>query len=475
MRRARVLQGQSGFTLVELMVAVLILVVGILGVVTMLQTTERYSARNNQRIGATNLARELVEQARTLSYQQISTAGVATQLKARGLGTGTPWTIERRNVEYTITPTVCTYDDPVDGLATSGTNFCPRGTASSTKTDPDGDDFRRVTFVLAWTRDGAPRSLTQTELIVNPSGGLGPRITSFTPALAVITNPATDKATFNVQTATPAQAIRWSADDGVSQGDVGTTGVLATNFAFQWDLKLQGNPQQVLDGTYSLVAQAFDDRNIPGEAKIATITINRFAPFAVANIAGGHNTRLGDDVDLEWSPARERDVFGYRVYYAGANDTQGGGDDTQVCPATAGQWLDRSVRTCQSSLFPNTAGRWYVVGVDRDSSNAVREGAPKYVDIVKPEARPAEPAGPLTLTSDASGRRLEWNPPASGSTPLFYRVYRGGTAYEDRYGVVPGTNPTYFIDTDDSGTPEYYVSAVDALFNESDLIGPVSP
>src|SRR5687767_10715735 len=69
-RRPSVGSEQAGFTLVELMVAVLILVVGLLGVVTMLQTSDRISARNNQRIGATNLARELIEQARTVAYQQ---------------------------------------------------------------------------------------------------------------------------------------------------------------------------------------------------------------------------------------------------------------------------------------------------------------------------------------------------------------------------------------------------------------------
>ena len=40
------------------------------------------------------------------------------------------------------------------------------------------------------------------------------------------------------------------------------------------------------DGTYQVVAQAFNDRNIPGEAKVAVITINRYRPFAPAALVG---------------------------------------------------------------------------------------------------------------------------------------------------------------------------------------------
>lgn len=465
--RARLRHGEHGFNIPEVMAAMLILLVGVLGAVTMIDASSKHTAVSNERIGATNLARELLEQVRTVPYTQLSGSGIETALKAKpGLGSGTPWTIERRNVSYTVRATVCTYDDPVDGIATTGSGFCPRGT--SAEVDPDGDDFRRVTLRLGWQDRGRTQYVTQTELVVNPSGGLGPRITAFSPVADPITNSAASSAGFTLTTATTAWAIRWSADDGVSQGTVSGPG---TSFTFNWDLKLQGQPQQVYDGTYQVVAQAFNDRNIPGEAKVATITINRYRPFAVSALVGGHNTRVGDVVDLEWAPAVERDVIGYRVYYAGADEVKGGGDDELVCPTTAGGWLDEKTTTCQDAAHAGVEGKWYVVALDRDASGNAAEGAPTYVDVNKPDAQPDVPAGPLTATTTAQGTRLDWAVPASGATPQFYRVYRDGTAFADRLAVVTGGD-TYFVDPD-GGSHEYWVSAVDDKFNESDLLGPV--
>jgi hypothetical protein len=465
--RARMRHGEHGFNIPEVMAAMLVLLVGVLGAVTMIDASSKHTAISNERIGATNLARELLEQVRTVPYTQLNAGGIETVLKARpGLGAGTPWTIERRNVSYTVKPTVCTYDDPVDGIATTGSGFCPRGT--SAKVDPDGDDFRRVTLRLGWEDRGRTQYVTQTELVVNPSGGLGPRITSFAPVLDPITNSASSSASFTVATASTAWAIRWSADDGVSQGTVSGPG---TSFTFNWDLKLQGMPQQVYDGTYQIVAQAFNDRNIPGEAKIAVITINRYRPFAPAALVGGHNTRIGDVVDLEWAPNPERDIIGYRVYYAGADEVRGGGDDELVCPTTAGGWLDEKTTTCQDAAHPDGEGKWFVVALDRDAGGVEQEGAPTYLDVDKPDAQPELPAGPLTATTTGQGLDLDWDPPASGSTPQFYRVYRDGTGFADRLAVV--TNGDSHFTDPDSGSHEYWVSAVDDKFNESDLLGPV--
>jgi hypothetical protein len=467
--RARVRGDEAGFTLVELMGAVLVLIVGLLGTITLVQTADRNGATSNQRIGATNLSRELLEQTRTLTYPQMNAAGIEGALKTRpGLGSGSPWKIERRNVDYTIQTSVCTYDDPVDGIATTTAplGYCPRGGATA-DTDPDGDDFRRVTFQVSWSDRGRTRSVTQTELIVNPSGGLGPRITKFDPTVAVITSG--NSASFVVETATTAKAIRWSADDGVSQGSVAGPG---TSFTFTWDLKPLGALDQVLDGTYQLVAQAFNDRDIPGEAKVAVIRLNRFEPFPPPALVGGHNTRIGDVVDLEWAANRERDVIGYRVYYAGNDDVVRSSDDVQVCPPVATEWLAPELKTCQDATHPGKEGIWYVVALDRDTANAVREGEPRTLLVDDPDAQPEVPAGPLTATETELGTTLEWDAPASGSTPQFYRVYRDGTGFDARFAVVTGGD-TSFSDPDD-GSHEYWVSAVDDEFNESDLLGEVA-
>ena len=53
----------------------------------------------------------------------------------------------------------------------------------------------------------------------------------------------------------------------------------------------------------------------------------------------------------------------------------------------------------------------------------------------------------------------------------FYRVYRNGVRYDRTSDA-----STTFVDSSPlmSGTNEYYVTAVDSTFNESDPLGPVS-
>ena len=55
---------QRGFTIVEVMVAMAILLVGLLGTVAMIDGANATTASTRGREGATNLARELVEASR---------------------------------------------------------------------------------------------------------------------------------------------------------------------------------------------------------------------------------------------------------------------------------------------------------------------------------------------------------------------------------------------------------------------------
>jgi prepilin-type N-terminal cleavage/methylation domain-containing protein len=459
---------QQGFTLVELMVAALVLVVGMLSLVGVLGTALRKTTLNNQRVGATNLARELTETARQIPYTSLTPASLVSTMRSGGsdLGTGAPWKIVRRKTTYTITANVCTYDDPADKLAASAPDNKCTDNPGGTSGDQNGDDFRRVTFNVTWAKGNRPETFKQSALIVNPAGGLGPRIITFTGPAATITGGAT--AHFDL-TSTFAQVIHWNADDGKTSGDATMVGSTQKVWTIDWDLHPVGSTNAVPDGTYSVSAQAFDDRNIAGDAKVATVNINRSLPAAPKAFAGGHDTRNASKpwVDLEWSLNPERDIIGYRVYWAG-NDGVVSADDQLRCPAASSgsSYLGNTETSCVDFNPPSGATTYYIRALDTNPANGQpREGATTMLSI------PAAGARLQNVRNLAAGGlddpSLTWDPPAGTGTVKFYRVYRDGTSPSDR--IAKSSQPNY-TDTGAGGVSHtYYVSAVDDRFNESDL------
>jgi Tfp pilus assembly protein PilV len=466
-RRGR-LADESGFTLVEIMTAAFVLVVGLLGILTMLTRAMATTSQSNERVGATNVARELAEAARGVPYDSATPAALATSIKAKGLGSGTPWTLVRRGVTYTITVAVCTLDSPADGIETTPPpNICTPALTSA-RSDLNGDDFRRVTFTISWTQGTTTRSATQTELIVNPSGGLGPRIRSVSPLTQTITGSATNTATVNFTTS-PAASVLWHADDGQSSGAAVLSPTTPNSWRVDWPLGTSGSGSEVLDGTYSVIAQGFDDRSIAGDAKLASVVLNRRRPYAPPSLKGGYNSRLSLSVDLAWGLNSERDIAGYRVYWVGLDGVVGL-LDFQVCPALLGGTLSSTTSSC-TQLLPSiaTLTKYYVVALDRDSTGALREGDARTWSVDALGLQPNAPNGPLTATTVGGKATISWSQP-SGPAPNFYRIYRDGNLVADRYDT---TTTTTWTDSAADTAHDYWITAVDDLYNESNAIGPV--
>jgi hypothetical protein len=196
--------------------------------------------------------------------------------------------------------------------------------------------------------------------------------------------------------------------------------------------------------------------------------LNRRQPYATPTLAGGHDTRLGHWVDLEWTANRERDILGYRVMWAGLDQVVGNGDDTQVCPLpSAATMLTPATTSCQDLSPPAGATKYYAVAVDRDSANALRAGDKRTLSIGAPSSRPRAPLGIGIATSGGQPVVL-WLPPLFGGAS-FYRIYRDGT----RYDRAPAGSLSY-TDSDAQNTQhQYWVTAVDSTYNESDVVGPV--
>ncbi len=148
-RRTR-LGAADGFTLLETLLASVVLIVGVLGAFGLLDVSAQTIAATRAREGAVNLAREILEDSRTVPFSEVSsTIGERLQqlsaLAPKSGGSG--WQIERRGFTYTVTVEACSIDDPKDGLGSHDSTFCPnqeQGTA-----DPTPIDLKRITAKIA--------------------------------------------------------------------------------------------------------------------------------------------------------------------------------------------------------------------------------------------------------------------------------------------------------------------------------------
>jgi prepilin-type N-terminal cleavage/methylation domain-containing protein len=474
------LRDSSGFTLVEVMVAALILVVGAGAAFALIDSANRAVTSNAARSGATNLGRELTEYARTTDYDLLQPTQIVTAMRrhsqiAGTLSSGT-WTIQRRGVTYTVTTNACTFDDPKDGLAaTAPPNPCPAASAIAgvTNVDVNGDDFRRVKFTLSWTKRGRAGSIVQQAAIVNPAGALGPRIDLFDQPTTQFGSGTTAlnwgaAYTLKLTTKTSAASVRWTVDDGVSQGDATGSG---TSWGFTWPLGTEFDTANswVRDGTYTVQTQAFDSRGVPGEGKLITVNVNRHAPAKLTNVAGGYNERF-QVWDLRWDRYDERDLQGYRVVRVN--------DGVQVCPASG---VAQQGVTCTDSSYSSSnivPPIYKVYAVDctnlMDASTCNRDGAADALPLAPgPLPHVAAPDQPTGLTASIVDGKptLTWTAPATvpNGPVRFYRIYRdSGTNLNDRYDLTVTNSPNY-VDPEPGLTTNhrYWVTAVDKDFNES--------
>ena len=449
MTGARKLNDKRGYTLVELLVAAFVLVIGMAGAFALLNGANRSSTTNNARMGATNLARELLEDARSVDYHSLTPTGVlpALQAKAGVTGNPTPWVVARRGIQYTVTSDVCTFDDPKDNIAAAPpANVCtPQAPvpASATGLEPEiqPDDFRRVTVNIAWNTGSGDLTLKQVSLINNPSGGLGPRITLFNPPI-VLANGNSGQVTGGTgatfpTTTTTAGSVRWNSDgtpngSGDSTGgpttwgttwQLGTAPVGTDPLTAGWSTTQYDAATAVLDGTYTVTAQAFDDLGIAGDSRAAVLPLNRSQPITVTGFDAGvnFNTNL---VEFHWNQNPELDIIGYRVYDLGPDNTLGNGNDTLIC-STA-----KAIDTMCTTSIPSGTPDYGVVALDltdiTDTSSAPRESqfsTRKTLDKTEP-ASPSGLLGGLSVTPDLATLKpkLDWGPrararrPSTGST-----------------------------------------------------------
>jgi prepilin-type N-terminal cleavage/methylation domain-containing protein len=498
---------QRGFTLIEVMVAMVILLVGVLGVVTLIDGANAVTSKTKAREGGTSIARSVIEVSRSIRYRDLTDDELRTALSSRpGLADAKPgttgYTFRSRNIDYELTLTVCSLDDPKDGLGNQppGAIFCDDTDeleTGDTATDRNPDDYKRVRVRLVWSTRGTSQSITQTSSIINPVGGLGPSVVGLTPisgALVVGNQVRVDSevasASFAAQTSNFAADLSWSVNgDGQGKGNGGPSA-----WTFTWDFLDSDGNIVYYDCNYFIQADAFDAEGRAGAPRILSVIVNRMAPIAPRNFEGGRNGS-GDNVDLRWNPNPECDVAGYEVF----RSSDPSSDGTKIsCPDPDDASLPYTTETtCVDTSAPESGPLYYRVRALDTTAAGVLRGENFSSQVVVPESGTNNvPTPPVGVSSCIGGQALcvgpdgeaaptgtvviRWNPSIDlDGTVVAYRIYRDGDTYLDRHDDFfpdPSGGILAWLEyaDPDGEFHEYRVSGVDDDFGESALSEPVS-
>lgn len=485
------LRSQAGFTLIEVVMAAAVLVVGLIGLLGLLDVSVKASANTRAREGATNLARELLEDTHTIPYAQLIPTSIESQLQAmNGLSDGSSasgWQIERRGFAYTVKVSECAIDDPKDGLAkTHGSTFCPeqqewKETKENEVVDNEPEDLKQITAEVSWTIRGHTSAVKQVATLTAAGQAIGLIATKLeitsafnasaansTATTPVITEATTKALTFSVSFPEGTSAIIWSLE-GAKQEQLNTSSSKATSQSFSWTINESTQKIYVSDGTYQISAQTVDATGVIGPPISIPVRLIRGVPAAPKKVVGAftnlyRNGSRTEVAELQWEADPERNVIGYRV--------SGPGKEL-VCPASL-ETLSTATSCIDFGFSGEPTERSYTVAAlyRNASEEAVTEGTPASVTVTRSTSTAPHPPTNLVATKNADGSvTLKWTAPTSGTAPAFYRIYRESTNYTSRYGT---TTLTEFTDSEAEGVHEYWVTAVSSNLAESTFLGPVS-
>jgi prepilin-type N-terminal cleavage/methylation domain-containing protein len=530
---------ERGFTLVEILIAISILLIGLLGVTTMADVSNRTTVTSNSRQGATTLVRRVVESSRALPFRTIKGATLVADIQTQSpdLATAAPgrWEVQRDGYVYQLDASVCRVDDDSDGYGPHDTTdpaFCSDSTSTGTADDKPGD-YKRVTITATWTANKQSRTMRQVTLVLPGGTGDAPAVTDVhatSPTatagqpLLVTTQPSPSQITFSATTTNKPGAVSWLIDGTPRETcpPATTTCTGSTNsWSFTWPLPPpvidaapsspnynkcvapSGTTSYVFDGTYQVGALPLDSTGQAGTSASTPVTINRCTPIQPPNFnATGRDNLQTGPVDIQWDANPEGDVVGYKVFRGSATTSM----TTPICPANAGDPAIDDLRSCIDQAPPAYAGSPLYYGVyayDQSPPGGVRQGALAYVEVnLAHNAAPKAPTN-LAAVANGSGVTVSWNIPTApldpdgGDTIESFRVYRrlatvpAGTAWTTADRIEPSgydsvaafcggaTAPGAacgFSDTVTSGVAhQYMVTSVDSHLRESVYITSGAP
>jgi Tfp pilus assembly protein PilV len=465
-------QAEEGFTIIEVIVATLVLVLGLLTSFLALNVAVHSSSDVRARQAAVTLARQITEDARSIPYAQIASSTIATALQAEpGLAnsssSGSTWTIVRDGFTYTVTPTVTDLNDPKD---TSGNT-----------------DIKQVAIKLSWaTYQNQSHSLTETATM--SAAGEDPGLAAsglalYTPASGysgsstapVITSSSITSLQFVVTAPTGTDAIVWTLDGQKESSWDGSTPNNGTWYSSAWSLS------GVSDGTYTVGAAAEDANGVVGPAVTISVRLIRNVPSAPVVTGYGFNANLMANgspttaAEFQWNSNPELNIVGYRIYNPSGTEICQTSNSTSNSTCGANAYCV-SATQCIDLSPPSTGApnRTYKIkALYYDANNVLQEGTATSVTLASGVPSPPPPPASLTVTKNLDGSAtLSWPVSSGGTAVNFYRVYRDGDDYRDRYDSVSASSCTTvctYTDTNRTTGHSYYVTAVGGTSLGSDM------
>ena len=359
--------------LVETLIAAALLLVGMAGILSLVDTASSTTRVTQTREAGTALQREIIEAARSIPYEQMTPNTMVGLVSSRpGLGDsqlgGLGWTVNRRGSVFTVSVGVCTVDDPRDGFGPHEAGvFCRRATGASTA---ECSSWLSVTGTVIGGGVGAGVGVTAGECGIDADlDGSVDGLAELTATLCVLGScgsppdpaPADYKRVvslvrwpggWNLQTTTvnsPGSAAAPAVVDALRRArrahlrhrpwrspprsprarhrllprrrPTGRDGLGRRARHVGGDVEPRprqlGQRQPADPGRDPRRRRAWSPRRRStqygqfGATRSAGVVINRRRPFAPARVGAGRN---GTAVEIDWSPAKELDVEGHRVY-----------------------------------------------------------------------------------------------------------------------------------------------------------------
>lgn len=468
---------EAGFTIIEALVAALILTVGLLAAFMMLATAVHSTAEVRAREGAVTLARQITDDAREIPYSQISSSTLTTTLQGfPGLAStsspGSSWTI-KRGATYTVSVSLTDLNDPKD---TSGATDIKQVTAVVEWTTFSGQSHT-VSETTTLTRAGQDPGLAASALqLATPAvGSTGVAGTASAPVITG-NNTQVPSLSFSVSAPTGTTAIVWTLNGAKQSSWDGSAPAGGTTWSSTaWPLS------GLSDGTYTVGAQAEDSNGVAGPGVTMTVRLIRNVPSAPSLTGAGFNANFMSGgsatsaAELQWSPNPELNVVGYLITSPTGSSCQT--LTTSTYPASCGSnWWCFSATACADMSPPsyNASNLTYQVQASYyDAANTLQQGTASSVPLASGTPSPPGPPQSVTVSPQSDGTAyITWTPPSGGTAVSFYRIYRDGDNYLDRYDTLSAgscSSTCSYHDTGRTTAHSYYVTSVGGTTLGSDM------